>query len=229
MTSEEFHIGFDIQLDKTMDFEYPYVQPEEKDYWLNRAQERIIKQKLYGNNPKRTAFDGTLQRIDDLKTLVVNDTITGASYSLGLTSYMKQFPLPEDYKYYIKSFGIVDKLMRSGFQSTQTPFSVDIIERKDINKFMTISGVNKPDLDNLKGFIEEDKLIIIHDSYTDNFTTCKLNYIKEPLKFDYTDDQVSDLPAHVHDEILDEAIMLVLNNFESQRLAGQIKVNETNE
>lgn len=232
MTSREFHIGFDIQLDKTMDFEYPYIQSEEKDFWLNQAQERIIKQKLFGNNPKQTSYDGSIQRVDDLKSLIKNDDLIGVNYSADLTAYIKEFPLPNDYKFYVKSFVLVDKLMRTGFQSIQTPFPVDIIQRADMAKHMTISGINRPDLDKLKGFLEDEKLVVIHDSYTTNVDTCKLTYIKNPLKFDYTiglNGQVSDLPEHVHPEILDEAIMLVLNNFESQRLANQIQVNKTNE
>lgn len=232
MTSREFHIGFDVQLDKTLDFEYPYIQSEEKDFWLNQAQERIIKQKLFGNNPKQTAYDSSLQRVDDLKTLIKNVNIVGNAYSGNLTAYIKEFDLPADYKFYIKAFVLVDKLMRTGFQSTQTPFPVDIIQRLDMAKYMTISGINRPDLDKLKGFLEEEKLVVIHDSYTTNVNTCKLTYVKKPLKFDYTiglNGQVTDLPEHVHPEILDEAIALVLNNFESQRLGSQIELNKTNE
>lgn len=232
MTSREFHIGFDIQLDKTLDFEYPYIQSEEKDFWLNQAQERIIKQKLFGNNPKQTAYDFSIQRVDDLKTLIKNTEVTSIAYSEGLTAYTKQFNLPPDYKFFIKAFVLVDKLMRTGYQSTQTPFPVDIIQRFDMNKYLTIDGVNKPDLDTLKGFLELNKLVVIHDSYTTNVNKCKLTYIKTPLKFDYTigaDGQVTDLPEHVHPEILDEAIALVLNNFESQRLGNQIELNKTNE
>lgn len=232
MTSREFHIGFDIQLDKTLDFEYPYIQSEEKDFWLNQAQERIIKQKLYGNNPKQTSYDASVQRVDDLKTLIKGVDIVGTNYSKNLTIYMQEYEFPVDYKFYVKAFVLVDKLMRSGFQSIQTPFPVELIQRLDMAKYMTIEGINRPDLDKLRGFIEEKKLVVIHDSYTTNLDTCKLTYIKEPLKFDYTigiNGQTTDLPIHVHNEILDEAIILVLNNFESQRLASQIQVNKTNE
>lgn len=229
MTSTEFHIGFDIKLDKTIDFEYPYIQPEEKDFWLNVAQERIIKQKLYGNNFKQAAYDSSIQRVDDLKTLIKNENITGSSYTQSLSPYMKQFSFPEDYQYYIRAFTLVDKVTRNGYTATQAPFSVDMIQRYDMDKYMTTAGVHKPDLDSVKGFIEDNKLVVIHDAYTTNVNTCKLTYIKEPVKFDYEEDTVSDLPEHVHDEILDEAIMLVLNNFESQRLASQIEVNKTNE
>jgi len=229
MTSSEFHIGFDIQLDKTLDFEYAYVLPEQKDYWLNKAQDRIIKQKLYGNNPKQTYYDITLQRVDDLKTLIKNSSITSSSYSVSLTSYIKQFTLPTDYKYYIKSFVLVDKLMRNGLTSTQTPFPVEHIQREDVEKFLTIQGVNKPDFDRLKGFIEGNVLVVIFDSYTTNVNTCKLTYIKQPVLFNYATTTVTDLPESIHNEILDEAVLLALNNFESQRLQTELIIDKGNE
>ena len=52
MTIQEFHINFDIELDKTLDFEYPYIQPEQKDYWLNKAQDVVVKLKYDPQNPQ---------------------------------------------------------------------------------------------------------------------------------------------------------------------------------
>lgn len=232
MTSRQFHIAIDVELDKTLDFEYPYIQSEEKDFWLNKAQDRVLSQKLFGNNVKGTSYDETLERIDDIKTLVKNEQVAGIPYSFNLSPYIVEFSLPSDYKYYIRSFVNIDKIMRSGFEALQAPFPVDLIRRDDMPRYMTISGLNKPDLDRLKGFIEEDKLVVIYDSYSANATNCKLTYIKEPLKFDYTegpDGQVSDLPEHVHNQILDEAILLILNNFESSRTAQQAELNSKNE
>lgn len=235
MNSRQFHIAIDLELDKTLDFEYPYIQSEEKDYWLNKAQDRVLSQKLFGNNVKGIAYDDSLERIDDIKPLVKNEAIQGSLYSFNLSPLIVEYDLPADYKYYIRSFVNVTKVMRSGFTATNAPFAVDIIKRDNMPRYLTVSGLNKPDLDVLKGFIEEDKLVVIHDSYTTISTavpTCKLTYIKEPLRFDYTigsDGQVSDLPEHVHNQILDEAVLLLLNNFESMRTGQQAEINTKNE
>lgn len=235
MNSREFHIAIDLELDKTLDFEYPYIQSEEKDYWLNKAQDRVISQKLFGNNIKQIAWDDSLERIDDLKPLVKNEAIVAQAYSFNLSPYIVEYELPSDYKYYIRSFVNVTKLMRSGFNATNAPFSVDIIKRDNMPRYLTVPGLNRPDLDVLKGFIEEDKLVVIHDSYTTvNLVdpTCKLTYLKVPRKFDYTIGgvgQVTDLPEHVHPQILDEAVLLLLNNFESMRTAQQAEINTKNE
>lgn len=235
MNSRQFHIAIDLELDKTLDFEYPYIQSEEKDYWLNKAQDRVLAQKLFGNNVKGVAFDDSLERIDDLKPLVKNVPLVAQAYSFDLSPYIVEYDLPVDYKYYIRSFVNVTKLMRSGFSAADAPFSVEIIKRENMPRYLTVPGLNKPDLDVLKGFIEEDKLVVIHDSYTTVDTTdptCKLTYIKEPLRFDYTigpTGQVSDLPEHVHNQILDEAVLLLLNNFESMRTAQQAEINTKNE
>lgn len=229
MTSSEFHIAIDLELDKTLDFEYPYIQPEEKDYWLNKAQDRILSQKLFGNNIKGVPFDLSLERIDDIQPLIKNESINGTSSSIDLSPYIKEFKLPSDYKYYIKSFVISDKVMRSGYKALRSPLPVDIISRDSLHSFVTYDGVNKPDFDSLKGILEDGKLIIVHDSYTSNVDTCKLSYIKTPKSFNYLNSQVSDLPDHVHRQILDEAVLLLINNFESNRLQQQIEINSKNE
>ena len=45
MTVQEFHIAIGLEVDKTLDFEYPYMSPEQIDYWLNKAQDRFVKQR----------------------------------------------------------------------------------------------------------------------------------------------------------------------------------------
>jgi len=83
MDITEMHLNIDLELNKLNSNLYEIILPQEKDYFLNRAQERFIKQR-YGalSNPKRQGFEMSQKRIDDLRNLLV------ASY------YDKCFRLP---------------------------------------------------------------------------------------------------------------------------------------
>ena len=70
MNISEFHTAILLQLDKSAGLELPHFEPEEREYWLNQAVKRFVKQRYSGVNPKQTGFEQTQKRIDDLRTLV---------------------------------------------------------------------------------------------------------------------------------------------------------------
>jgi hypothetical protein len=75
MTIGEMHIDFKLELDKTTNLENPAFEPEEIDLWLNKAIRKFVKTRYSGINVKRESFEQTQKRIDDLRSLVVEDTI----------------------------------------------------------------------------------------------------------------------------------------------------------
>lgn len=72
MDITEMHLNIDLELNKLNSNLYEIILPQEKDYFLNRAQERFIKQR-YGalSNPKRQGFEMSQKRVDDLRNLLV--------------------------------------------------------------------------------------------------------------------------------------------------------------
>ena len=70
MTINEFHTAFKLELDKTQSLELPAYEPEEIDYWINRAIENFVKTRYDGLNVKRESFEETQKRTYDLSTLV---------------------------------------------------------------------------------------------------------------------------------------------------------------
>jgi hypothetical protein len=72
MDITEMHLNIDLELNKLNSNLYEIILPQEKDYFLNRAQERFIKQR-YGalSNSKRQGFEMSQKRIDDLRNLLV--------------------------------------------------------------------------------------------------------------------------------------------------------------
>ena len=51
MTSNEMHISFRVGVDKAESFDYPSFEEEEIDLFLNKAQDRFIKNRYGINNP----------------------------------------------------------------------------------------------------------------------------------------------------------------------------------
>jgi len=70
MTIQEFHRAFKLELDKTQSLELPAYEPEEIDFWINRAIENFVKTRYDGLNVKRESFEETQKRTYDLSTLV---------------------------------------------------------------------------------------------------------------------------------------------------------------
>lgn len=72
MTVSDLHNAIDLELNKVNSNLYDIILPQEKDYFLNRAQERFIKQRYTAiSNPKQRGFEMSQKRIDDLRNLLV--------------------------------------------------------------------------------------------------------------------------------------------------------------
>jgi hypothetical protein len=107
MDITEMHLNIDLELNKLNSNLYEIILPQEKDYFLNRAQERFIKQR-YGalSNSKREGFEMSQKRIDDLRNLLVPNyydkcfrlPITDFDYSNKLKFYF-----PGDYMFLTSS------------------------------------------------------------------------------------------------------------------------------
>ena len=70
------HKNFDLEVDKNSGISaYPSFLPEEKDYFLNVAAERLIKTRYSGLNVHKTGFQHDQKRSDDFRTLTARSTI----------------------------------------------------------------------------------------------------------------------------------------------------------
>src|SRR3972149_1677511 len=107
MTVAEMHLAVRLNLDKTSSFEYASFLQEELDFWLNEAQERFVKQRLYGNNYKQEKYDQSQKRIDDLKSLVkLSTAISLIASSLGTNVKEATLPVTDavsPYLFYLNS------------------------------------------------------------------------------------------------------------------------------
>jgi len=88
MTLDELHQFFNLEFDKTSGLELPAFLPAEKDDWINNSIKKFTKTRYSGINPKREAFEQTQKRIDDLRTLVVEETLVCDTGTIKPNSYI---------------------------------------------------------------------------------------------------------------------------------------------
>lgn len=75
-TVEILHRAVRYEIDKTDSLDSVGFLPEEYDYWLNSAIINEVKSKFSGSGVSREAFEQNQKRIDDLRTLVVQSSIS---------------------------------------------------------------------------------------------------------------------------------------------------------
>lgn len=107
MDITEMHLNIDLELNKLNSNLYEIILPQEKDYFLNRAQERFIKTRYSSlSNPKKQGFEMSQKRIDDLRNLLVPNYYDKC-YQLPITDFdyanKLKFYFPSDYMFLTSS------------------------------------------------------------------------------------------------------------------------------
>jgi len=228
MTVAEMHPAVRLIIDKSSSFEYASFLQEELDFWLNEAQDRFIKQRLYGNNYKGEKFDQTQKRIDDLRSLIkISTSINLSVSSLGSNVVECNLPVTDatnPYMFYLNST-VYNTGGTVALQSGET-IRFDLISRyiKD--------SINDPYI--LRPLVvfynnTTDKIAFI---YGDEFvpTTCDITYIKKPKKLVFGtpgtyETNTSELPEHTHREIVTICAELLIENIESPRVQTFSQIN----
>lgn len=79
MTITEMHDAFKMELDKSSSLQLPSFEPEEIDYWLNRAIRQFVKNRFTGTD-RGVGFEQISKRAMDLSVLVEEETL---NYKVG--------------------------------------------------------------------------------------------------------------------------------------------------
>ncbi len=255
----DMHNAFRLNLDKSSSLVgNPDFLPEEIDYWLNEAQDRFIKQRMFGNNNKREGFEQGTKRINDLHTLVCNtyDTYYSAgpptfptiplhSSSLGSNVVEATIPLIEynPYMYYISS------ILYTGTGAISLN-SGEIIDSKNLTKYISDS-INTPFIrrplvyfyNNVTSsiVINNQTIAFIYDPSSSFYpTSFNMIYIKMPRTLTsqtitgyvtYPSNYLTntcELPVETHEEIVNIAVGLVIENNESPRVQSFTQLNQSN-
>jgi hypothetical protein len=216
MTAREMQIAFVTELTnigKT-------VESEEMPgsdiifYFINRAVEKFVKTRYSGMNIKGESFEETQKRIEDLRTLIIEVTISTSTNTTKPNAYKAD--LPADYFitaseevdiYYSKNS--VPITLRQGIKEITSDRYRNEIDNP-YGSHVLHYGLAKP----LRLYQGEDVLLISDGQYT--IPTYYLRYLKYPtvVALPSTD---CDLPDHTHIEIVKLAIGMFLENIKDNR------------
>lgn len=234
MTVAEMQSAVRLGLDKTSSFEYASFLTEELDFWLNEAQERFVKQRLYGNNYKQEKYDQSQKRVDDLRTLIrQSGNLTLNSSYLG--SNIKEAVLPVSlsdgpYMFYLNSS--VKDGVNNELQTGDT-IPVELLSRytKDVvnNPYIMRPLVY---LYNAYSSFYTSYVDMIAIVYGDEFipTTCNVLYVRKPMKLvsgtpGTYETNTCELPEHTHREIVAICVEMLIENIESPRVQTFSQIN----
>jgi hypothetical protein len=225
MTAAEMHIAFKLGLDKTNSLSYPSFLPEEIDFWLNQATRKFVKTRYSGVNPKREAFEQSQKRTDDLRTLVIEETLTptetGATKTNGWLvdldnlTYTYWFSLGEEVEieYIPTTYYNPNHVKTTRLTGVICVTSDDYRSKIDdpLSEHILHYDSAKP----LRLFYNDTIEFITDGNY--DITEVYVRYIKQPAEIE-TGVTNCDLAEHTHDEIVNMAVQLALENIEQPRL-----------
>jgi hypothetical protein len=222
MTPLEMQVGFEIEvgsIDSTL-------KPLTTDifYWLNQAIVKFVKTRYSGINFKGESFESSQKRIDDLRTLVTEVTLTPVTGTNKPNCWIAT--IPGDYMFtvgeevtisYVNSNsetvtlreGITEISSNTYRQEIDNPFAAHILLYGEAYPLRLYYG----------SYVE----LITDGNYT--ITAYYLRYISQPTTISLTSSN-SNLPIHTHTEIVKLAVSMYLENIKNPRY--QSYINEIN-
>lgn len=206
----------------------------EIEVWLNSGLEKLIKTRYSGINYKGLAYEQDQKRIEDLRNLKVTIKLvaSGSESSLTNPSYIRyDFELPENYFITtgesVTTLPITDSAKKCWIKDNNgvfIPSFAPVIECTDDNIDEKLSNSLSDHL--FSGIKTRPLRVHNHDIisvYTDgNYSvdSFQLVYLRNPNKIDiHTNPSATytDLPEHLHEEIVNLAVQLYLENKKDER------------
>ncbi len=240
MTIQEMHIELSQAADKLASSAYSDLLPEQRDYFLNEAITRYVKTNYSGNNTLNASFEQIQKRTDDLKTLVKTEFPSISTVSTETSIYKADLSTiyldealsslsTDKYWFYLRGRA---RLVKAGCTSTYV--SVIIYQHDDLDEVIH-DPFKKSCTQELVGYFENNYLYMISpEGYT--IDKCKLTFLKKPIEVRYgsvyptpVSNIDCDLPEHTHKEIIQTAVIIMMENLESPRLQTAVAMKQTME
>jgi hypothetical protein len=218
MTVQEMHYAVDQALQKVASSVYDYFLPGEVDFWLNRAQERFIKQRLGKiNDPKRLGFSEITKRLDDLRLIVTvdyEDTVTPSA----AIDYVN-FDLPIDYMFLVNARALMHVNHCGEPVTTSDPETVRDVRIVEQDKVyaMQQNPFAKSKAEAPAGIIYDDEVRVFQDKGKFILKTLYLDYLRQPVQINLSSSIDCELAEHTHHEIIDIAVKSIIEAIESPR------------
>lgn len=230
MTIYELHINLEDGVDKLSTTSNPELTLQQRERLLDAAVERFIKQRYSGTNPKRTGFEETQKRSDDLATLVKPAILN--VYSVGdyktSTVSTAQYKLPDDYW-----FAVLERIFIQPM-GCKYEKNVKVVARRhnEVNMLLEDPFQVPKDADVFR--IEKGKVLEVFYDRTAKLGTYQLAYlaqfeklqvnvnyqIEDPSKEDYWKVKEYWLNSQTHREIVNIAIGIYLETVTDPRAAS---------
>jgi len=212
MTAREMQAEFDTRLQLAIPSTEVELKPDSTTIfmYLNQAQDEFVKALYSGNNPEGVGFEQTQRRTDELRTLVLEESITTTAGTIKPNSYVAN--LPEEYLYTL------------GEEVTMT--STDFFGGTKVSRV----GITECTADNYRARIDDpysehryhyetakplrlfsgDEVELISDG---NYSIghYHLRYLKRPVRI-MLEDNDCELPEHTHQTIVNLAVNLYLQS-----------------
>lgn len=236
MTREEFHTFFKVAMDKNAQGiafgGCPAFLPEEIDYWLNLALYNVVLSKFAGKSDKSITFEKSVKRTHDLEGLIRTDKDC-STYSDNTTQN----------GVYIEANTNQTRMLfvsaRVNLKENSKKVSQAIVQlvTHEVAELYKQTYNNVPWVENPVGVLEKNRLYIYLDPviYADALDTTKptittsvdITYLKYPTKINEmpTGESLTELPEHVYHEVIDAAVLLALEDIESQRIQAKSQLN----
>ena len=228
MTAPEMVVAFKFRLDKADSLNYPNFDNTEIDLLLNQAQERLVKQRYGSNNIKRESFEETQKRTEDLKAIVSNAILVPLPNAIDNIDVTAQFVnLPQDHWFIVQERALIS-YPDCNNANVQETVNVYGIQHNDINKVIG-NAFLKASKNRILRLMEEGRVELIHDSNS-SIVNYRLRYIRKPVSISSIVPIVDcELSSHLHDELVDGAVSLALEDIEARRQQTYNTIDKTNE
>lgn len=234
------HIAFKQGLDKFDSLNYPNFEPEEIDLILNQAQDAFVKQRYGSNNMAKDPFESSQKRTEDLKGVVVRATaLTGTptlpvltihpNSSSNIDSNSVFVDLPADHWIIVQELATIQYTDCHGDISDR-PVKVVATQHNDYSGVIN-NPFSKPTSEKVLRMMTDSGIELLHHADTP-IIGYKLTYIKEPQRIDISAPSGTadcELSEMVHQEVVNHAISIALENIEAQRVKTYTQVTENRE
>lgn len=221
MTTQDLCDLFNVSLDKQNVTSYPGFTNTEICIFLNQALLSLVNTKFTGDNSRKVAFEGDIKRIADLQKLVITTNVS----SVSVVSYISNafcLTLPTNFMLFIT--GIVN------YNSVFYPIMLTTHEKA---KAFEQTTYNNPWIKRPISYIENGQLFVLYDTNiikNTNLLNLYLTYVTNPNVINASSlTDVFQFNDSVAYELINLAVVMALENIESQRMQTKGQLLNTQE
>ena len=215
MTVQEMHYAVDQGLQKVGSFVYDTFLEAEIDFFLNKMQERFIKDRVFRtSDPKRLGFSLNQKRLDDIRVILEIDFIDVNTGDANVE--YQRYDLPTDYLYLIN---LRARLTPSHCDSTVlNKVPARVVEQDKLYEMLRNPFAKSLATTPVASLTSEE--ITVYQTKKFILKGVELDYIRKPEEISLSSNQDCELAEHTHHEIVDMTVKHILEVIESPRYQG---------